>query len=186
MSCAFIRRVVHISRCGALHPFRRMPVMVPRIGRPRDSAFLVLSSRHRVPFHCSAREGFRAWATAMHRRDATLGAFAAEDLRQNIRQMRHRLHAPERLSSGTVAAGGNVSHVPRQAIKVAAIIVSALAAAGGLSAAGPAAHAAATTSSPWSQTDYNAAQSRANLAETILTRANVAQTVHLRVITIRL
>jgi len=76
--------------------------------------------------------------------------------------------------------------VPRQAIKVAAIIVSALAAAGGLSAAGPAAHAAATTSSPWSQTDYNAAQSRANLAETILTRANVAQTVHLRAITIRL
>jgi hypothetical protein len=34
---------------------------------------------------------------------------------------------------------------------------------------------AATASSPWSQTDYNAAQSRANLTETTLTTSNVGQ-----------
>ena len=80
-----------------------------------------------------------------------------------------------------------MSHMPRRLFKVAAMIVSALAAAGGSSAAANlAAHAAATTTSPWGQTDYNAAQSRANLAETILTRANVAQAVHLRAITIGL
>jgi outer membrane protein assembly factor BamB len=77
--------------------------------------------------------------------------------------------------------------MPRRAIKLGAIMVSALAAAGASpAAANLAAHAAATTTSPWSQTDYNAAQSRANLAETILTRANVAQAVHLRAITIAL
>jgi outer membrane protein assembly factor BamB len=80
-----------------------------------------------------------------------------------------------------------MSRVRRRAIKVAAVTVSALVAAAGSSAAAkPAAHAAPASSSPWSQTDYNAAQSRANLAETILTRANVAQAVHLRAITIRL
>src|SRR5215472_13230075 len=103
--------------------------------------------------------------------------------------MRHRLRAPGRLSSGDVGPGGNMSRVRRRAITVAAIMVGALAAAGGSPAAGELAARAAgtpagTMSSPWSQTDYNAAQSRANLAETILTRANVAQAVHLRAITI--
>jgi len=82
--------------------------------------------------------------------------------------------------------GGNVSGVPRRVIKVVAIMIGAVAAGGSPAAAGLAAHASATTSSPWSQTDYNAAQSRANLAETILTRAKVAQAVHLRAITIGL
>jgi outer membrane protein assembly factor BamB len=76
--------------------------------------------------------------------------------------------------------------MPRRALKVAAIIVSALAAVGSLAAADLAGHAVATASSPWSQTDYDAAQSRANLAETILNHANVAQAIHLRAITIGL
>jgi outer membrane protein assembly factor BamB len=89
------------------------------------------------------------------------------------------------------------THVPSRAIGTLTIIATALATAGGTSAAAnlaanlaakPGAKSAATgtTSSPWSQTDYNAAQSRANLTETILTRAKVAKIVHLRAITIRL
>jgi len=70
-------------------------------------------------------------------------------------------------------------------IKVATIVVTALAAAGGSAGAKLAAQPAATTASPWSQTNYNAAQSRANLAETILTRAKIAEIVHLRAITIQ-
>src|SRR5215469_8196621 len=70
-------------------------------------------------------------------------------------------------------------------IKVATIVVTALAAAGGSAGAKFAAQPAATTASPWSQTNYNAAQSRANLAETILTRAKIANIVHLRAITIQ-
>lgn len=78
-----------------------------------------------------------------------------------------------------------MSNVHRRPIKVATIVVTALAAAGGSAGAKLAAQPAATTASPWSQTNYNAAQSRANLAETILTRAKVAKIVHLRAITIR-
>jgi outer membrane protein assembly factor BamB len=72
-----------------------------------------------------------------------------------------------------------------RAIKVATIVVIALAAAGGPAGAAEPAQSAATTASPWTQTNYNAAQSRANLAETILTRAKVAKILHLRAITIR-
>jgi hypothetical protein len=43
--------------------------------------------------------------------------------------------------------------------------------------------AAAAAASPWSQTDYNAAQSRANLTERTLTRAAVGKIVYLRSIT---
>jgi len=77
------------------------------------------------------------------------------------------------------------NNFPWRAIKVATIVVIALAAAGPSAAAEVATRAAAKTASPWTQTNYNAAQSRANLAETILTRAKVAKIVHLRAITIR-
>src|SRR5215469_888463 len=70
-------------------------------------------------------------------------------------------------------------------IKVATIVVTALAAAGGSAGATLAAQPAAAPASPWSQTNFNAAQSRANLAETILTRAKIAEIVHLRAITIQ-
>jgi hypothetical protein len=40
--------------------------------------------------------------------------------------------------------------------------------------------AAAAPASPWSQTDYNAAQSRANLTEKTLTRAAVGKVRYLR------
>ena len=80
-----------------------------------------------------------------------------------------------------------MTHVPRRAINATTIVLTVLAAAAGTSAAAePAAQPAARTSSPWSQTDYNAAQSRANPAEKILTRATVGKIVHLRAITIRL
>jgi outer membrane protein assembly factor BamB len=80
-----------------------------------------------------------------------------------------------------------VTHGPRRAISATTIVLTVLAAAGGTPAAAElAGQSAARTSSPWSQTDYNAAQSRANLAEKVLTRATVAKIVHLRAITIRL
>jgi len=78
-----------------------------------------------------------------------------------------------------------MSNVLWRAIKVATIVVTALAAAGGSAGGKVAAQSTATTASPWGQTNYNAAQSRANLAETILTRAKVRKIVHLRAITIR-
>lgn len=78
-----------------------------------------------------------------------------------------------------------MSSVFRRAITVATIVVTALVTAGGSTGGKPAPKSAATKASPWSQTNYNAAQSRANLAETILTRAKVPKIVHLRAITIR-
>ena len=63
-------------------------------------------------------------------------------------------------------------------------VVSALSAGlgGAVNAAraAPAIAAAVSVSSPWSQTDYNAAQSRANLTERTLTRATVARLRSLR------
>jgi len=62
--------------------------------------------------------------------------------------------------------------------KVAMIFGTALAVVSATGAA--AAQPAAATSSSWSQTDYNAAQSRANLAEQTLTRSTVGKIAFLR------
>jgi outer membrane protein assembly factor BamB len=61
-------------------------------------------------------------------------------------------------------------------------LLTALGTAAGATPRTAAARTAATTAvaSPWSQTDYNAAQSRANLTEQTLTRATVAQVGYLR------
>ena len=67
---------------------------------------------------------------------------------------------------------------------VVGVVSALLAGAGGAASpalAGPAAGVAAgTVSSPWGQTDYNAADSRANLSEQTLTRATVATVGYLR------
>jgi len=75
-------------------------------------------------------------------------------------------------------------HVTLTTAKVAMSFGTALAvvSATGAAAAG-AAQPVATTASSWSQTDYNAAQSRANLAERTLTRSTVSKIVFLRSVT---
>jgi outer membrane protein assembly factor BamB len=81
------------------------------------------------------------------------------------------------LDNGSVGECGAVMHkVSLRTIKVVTVLgaVSALLAGMG----GPA--GAATAGSPWSQTDYNAAQSRANLAEHALTRVTVGEIRYLR------
>jgi hypothetical protein len=62
------------------------------------------------------------------------------------------------------------------------VLAAVLAALTGM---GATAVSAETTTGPWSQTDYNAAQSRANLNEQILTRTTVGKVLHLRDITPR-
>ena len=64
--------------------------------------------------------------------------------------------------------------------KIATVLAAVLAALTGM---GATAVSAGTTTGPWSQTDYNAAQSRANLNEQILTRTTVGKVLHLRDIT---
>ncbi len=64
--------------------------------------------------------------------------------------------------------------------KIATVLAAVLAALTGM---GATAVSAGTTTGPWSQTSYNAAQSRANLNEQILTRTTVGKVLHLRDIT---
>lgn len=65
--------------------------------------------------------------------------------------------------------------------KIAAALCASLATLSGLGqAAAATASATVTATSPWSQTDSNAAQSRANLTEKTLTRATVAKVQYLR------
>ena len=65
--------------------------------------------------------------------------------------------------------------------KLATIAGTTLALLTGAGVGAAAVHpAAATSSSPWSQTDYNAAQSRANLTETTLTVSTFSKIRHLR------
>lgn len=68
-------------------------------------------------------------------------------------------------------------HMSFRTAKVVATLGAVLAALTGVSAA---ALSAATTGSPWSQTDYNSAQSRANLTEQTLTSATVSKVRYLR------
>ena len=67
----------------------------------------------------------------------------------------------------------------RRIAKIVTVLTAVLTALTGMS--GPA--SAGTPSGSWSQTDYNAALSRANLYEKILTRTTVAKVVHLRSMT---
>lgn len=67
----------------------------------------------------------------------------------------------------------------RRIAKIVTVLTAVLAALTGMSA--PA--SAGTPSSSWSQTDYNAALSRANPYEKILTRGTVAKVIHLRSMT---
>ena len=67
--------------------------------------------------------------------------------------------------------------VSSRTAKAVTLLAAVLAA---LTGSGIAGVSAATKSSPWSQTDYNAAQSRANVAEKTLTPATVGKVQYLR------
>jgi outer membrane protein assembly factor BamB len=75
-------------------------------------------------------------------------------------------------------------HALRRKSIVLPVLAAALAAGAGFAATATAAAKAsaspATVSSPWSQTDFNSARSRANLAERTLTRATLPQVRYLR------
>jgi hypothetical protein len=68
----------------------------------------------------------------------------------------------------------------RRMAKIVTVLTAVLAALTGMSAT---AASAGTPSGSWRQTDYNAALSRANLYEKILTRTTVAKVIHLRSMT---